>query len=136
VEVDAGHFEAALVNLAVNARDAMPEGGALLIAARNVSAGEARLIDPRLAGECVEIRAVDTGVGIPPEHLDKVIEPFFTTKPPGKGTGLGLAISYDIIVQGHGGTLEFNSEEGKYTEFVMTLPKRAASAGAPVKEVA
>ncbi len=73
---------------------------------------------------------------MPASIRGKVFNPFFTSKPPGKGTGLGLAISYDIIVQGHGGTLEFNSEEGKYTEFVMTLPKRAASAGAPVKEVA
>lgn len=132
VEVDAGHFEAALVNLAVNARDAMPEGGALLIAARNVSAGEARLIDPRLAGECVEIRAVDTGVGIPPEHLDKVMEPFFTTKPPGKGTGLGLSQVYGLVT-GAGGVLLVDSAPGEGTTVSLYIPRARVEAriGAP-----
>jgi PAS domain S-box-containing protein len=132
VEIDASHFEAALVNLAVNARDAMPDGGALMIAARNVTAGEARLIDPRLAGECVEIRAVDTGTGIAPEHLDKVMEPFFTTKPPGKGTGLGLSQVYGLVT-GAGGIMLLDSAPGEGTTVSLYLPRARVDAriGAP-----
>jgi predicted ATPase/signal transduction histidine kinase len=72
----------------------------------------------------VEIRVWDNGGGIPEALRDKVFTPFFTTKPPGQGTGLGLSLSYDIIFNGHGGMLEFESREGDYTEFVVTLPKK------------
>ncbi|NEP55490.1 MAG: AAA family ATPase [Symploca sp. SIO2G7] len=71
----------------------------------------------------VELRIRDNGNGIPPEILDKIFHPFFTTKPPGKGTGLGLSISHDIIVQGHQGQFQVETEEGSYTEFIITLPK-------------
>jgi histidine kinase len=75
----------------------------------------------------VEIRIRDNGTGIPESIREKIFNPFFTSKPTGQGTGLGLAIGHDIIVQGHGGTLDFTSEEWKYTEFVVTLPRRVPS---------
>ncbi|MBN1543256.1 hypothetical protein JW992_14035 [candidate division KSB1 bacterium] len=71
----------------------------------------------------VEVRIRDNGRGIPDAIRDKVFHPFFTTKPSGQGTGLGLSISYDIIVQGHNGQLTFDSKEGKYTEFIIRLPR-------------
>ena len=74
-------------------------------------------------GNQLEIRIRDNGNGIPSEVLDKIFNPFFTTKPTGEGTGLGLSISHDIIVQGHQGQLEVETEEGNYTEFIITLPK-------------
>lgn len=72
-----------------------------------------------------EIRVRDNGTGIPAQAKEKIFTPFFTTKPPGQGTGLGLSISHDIVVQGHGGTMTFTSEEGAGTEFVVALPKQA-----------
>jgi signal transduction histidine kinase len=80
-------------------------------------------------GDRVEIRVRDNGAGIPAAVREKVFNPFFTTKPPGEGTGLGLSISYDIVVQRYGGTFAFESEEGMYTEFCVTLPKRPMSTG-------
>ena len=71
----------------------------------------------------VEIRIRDNGSGIPANIRDKLFNPFFTTKPTGEGTGLGLSISYDIIVKQHSGNITFESEEGKYTEFIITLSK-------------
>jgi signal transduction histidine kinase len=71
----------------------------------------------------VEIRIRDNGKGIPPEVLDKVFNPFFTTKPPGQGTGLGLSLSYDIVVQEHRGSLVVDSKVGEYAEFIITIPK-------------
>ena len=74
-------------------------------------------------GDKIEIRIRDNGLGIPQHIVDKIFNPFFTTKPAGQGTGLGLSISYDIIVQEHGGELRVETEEGKFTEFVVRLPK-------------
>jgi signal transduction histidine kinase len=74
-------------------------------------------------GDSVEIRIRDNGNGIPPEVRDKIFHPFVTTKPAGAGTGLGLSISYDIVVQEHKGQLNVETEEGEYTEFIITLPK-------------
>ncbi len=74
-------------------------------------------------GNRIEIRIFDNGNGIPKKNLDKIFEPFFTTKPPGEGTGLGLSLSYDIIVQGHHGSIQVESKEGHFTEFIVTLPK-------------
>jgi signal transduction histidine kinase len=71
----------------------------------------------------VEIRIRDNGAGIPPSVRDKIFNPFFTTKPPGEGTGLGLSISHEII-ETNGGTLAFDTAEGMYTEFLVTLPRR------------
>src|SRR5205814_463242 len=74
-------------------------------------------------GEAVEVRIRDNGTGIPTEIKDKLFQPFFTTKPTGEGTGLGLSISYDIVAQQHGGTIEVESEVGKFTEFTVRLPR-------------
>ncbi|HAJ61698.1 MAG TPA: serine/threonine protein kinase, partial [Cyanobacteria bacterium UBA8543] len=74
-------------------------------------------------GEAVEICIRDNGIGMPPEVIDKIFNPFFTTKPTGEGTGLGLSLTHDIIVGQHGGTLQVESEPGVYTEFIFTLPK-------------
>jgi signal transduction histidine kinase len=80
----------------------------------------------RSLGDRVEIKVRDNGMGIPPELREKIFHPFFTTKPAGEGTGLGLSISHDIIVKQHGGTIEVQSEIGKYTEFRIILPRTAA----------
>jgi two-component system NtrC family sensor kinase len=75
-------------------------------------------------GNAIEIRVRDNGVGIPPENLQRLFQPFFTTKPTGEGSGLGLSISYDIITQQHGGTITVDSEVGAFTEFAIRLPRR------------
>jgi two-component system NtrC family sensor kinase len=105
---DKNQLQQVLINLALNACEAMPDGGTLMLA---TSAAAGRIV----------IEVADTGCGIKKEHLDKVLEPFFTTKPVGKGTGLGLSVSYGIVQQ-HGGTLEVESQEGKGTTFKVTLP--------------
>jgi two-component system NtrC family sensor kinase len=74
-------------------------------------------------GAAVEIRVRDNGVGIPADIKDKLFQPFFTTKPTGEGTGLGLSISWDIVTQGHGGTIEVDSDPGRFTEFTVRLPR-------------
>jgi hypothetical protein len=96
------------LNLFLNARDAMPRGGWLAVTTR---------VDRQDA--VVEVS--DTGVGIPPEHLGRIYDPFFTTKPEGRGTGLGLSVTYGIV-QEHGGTLICESEPGHGTRFRLTLP--------------
>jgi len=88
----------------------------------------------RNLGNEVEIRVRDNGAGIPPEHRDKLFQPFFTTKPTGEGTGLGLSISYDIVTQQHGGTIEVDSVAGEFTEFTIRLPRRT-TAGADLAAV-
>ncbi|MEP6617432.1 MAG: ATP-binding protein, partial [Ginsengibacter sp.] len=70
----------------------------------------------------VEIRVKDNGIGIPPELIDKIYQPFFTTKPSGEGTGLGLSLSYDLISKEHGGSIQVNTEPGEYAEFIIFLP--------------
>jgi signal transduction histidine kinase len=77
-------------------------------------------------GDRVEIRIRDNGSGIPHEVKDKMFNPFFTTKPPGEGTGLGLSLSYDIIVKQHAGSIEVDTQPGEFTEFRVTLPRKAA----------
>jgi signal transduction histidine kinase len=113
VEVDPAQFELALLNLAENAADAMPGGGGVLrIEAENV----AHLRDPEtgLEGDYVAVRVIDTGTGIPADLLGRVVEPFFTTKPPGQGTGLGLSHAYGFAKQS-GGALAIASEVGRGT---------------------
>ncbi|WP_375770489.1 AAA family ATPase [Archangium gephyra] len=85
-------------------------------------------VTTRELGDRVEIRVWDNGVGILAAHRDKIFNPFFTTKPAGQGTGLGLSISHEIVVQGNGGTLTLETEEGKFSEFVVTLPRRTQQA--------
>ena len=70
----------------------------------------------------VKITVKDNGLGIPDDIKEKIMQPFFTTKPTGEGTGLGLSLSYDIVVKGHGGTISVESKEGEYTEFVISIP--------------
>jgi len=84
----------------------------------------------RELGESIEIGVRDNGIGIPPEHREKVFQPFFTTKPTGEGTGLGLSISYEIVTQQHGGTITVDSKVGGFTEFTIRLPRRARAAAA------
>lgn len=79
-------------------------------------------VTTKKTGNAVEIRISDNGTGIPKSVIDKIFQPFFTTKPTGEGTGLGLSLSYDIVTKGHGGTLQVASEEGRFTEFIIQLP--------------
>jgi two-component system NtrC family sensor kinase len=123
--LDPGEFEAALLNLAVNARDAMPNGGRLTFVSRNAQLGEAdiaRLGLSLLPGPYVEITIEDTGAGMAPDVLARVYEPFFTTKEVGKGTGLGLSQVYGFVQQSGGGIL-IRSERGKGTSVTLYLPR-------------
>ncbi|MBA9077136.1 MULTISPECIES: sensor histidine kinase [Rufibacter] len=79
-------------------------------------------VSTRRVGNSLEITVQDNGLGVPQQVLDKIFQPFFTTKPTGQGTGLGLSLSYDIITKGHGGELKINTREGEFAEFIITLP--------------
>ena len=79
-------------------------------------------VSTTLKGKYLEIKVIDNGTGMPDEIKEKILLPFFTTKPTGEGTGLGLSMSYDIVVKGHGGKLEVNTKEGEFTEFIVYLP--------------
>jgi two-component system cell cycle sensor histidine kinase/response regulator CckA len=133
VKVDIGQFEQVIVNLAVNARDAMPSGGELTVRTRNVPEAESRTYPYRelSPADYVLVEVEDTGSGIAPDILKKIFEPFFTTKEVGKGTGLGLSMVYGIIKQ-TGGYIFCESEVGKGTTFRIFLPRHAAE----VKKVA
>ena len=122
VMVDIAELETALVNLVINARDAMPEGGKITVAARNQAFG-----GTADNGDYVAISVSDSGVGIAPDLLDKVFDPFFTTKPIGKGTGLGLSQVHGFAHQA-GGTVKVTSELGKGTQVTILLPREHASA--------
>jgi signal transduction histidine kinase/ActR/RegA family two-component response regulator len=123
VRVDRSQLESALVNLAVNARDAMPDGGRLILDVRNRPlSGEA---SPQASGinqDCVAISVVDTGTGMSPAVLQRVFEPFFTTKESGKGTGLGLSMVYGFVQQS-GGHIEIDSTPGEGTTIRIFLPR-------------
>jgi signal transduction histidine kinase len=97
------------LNLFLNARDAMPRGGWLTVSTR-------------IEGANVAVELADTGVGIPAEHLARIYDPFFTTKPDGRGTGLGLSVTYGIV-QEHGGVLSCESALGQGTRFKLLLPR-------------
>ncbi|MCF1467687.1 response regulator [Agrobacterium vitis] len=124
VKADLSQFEQVLINLCVNARDAMPQGGNITISTRNVTGVEAAAYNHRgLPHEdFVLIEVADRGTGIAPEILDKIFEPFFTTKDVGKGTGLGLAMVYGIVKQS-GGYIYLESEVGEGTTFRIFLPR-------------
>ncbi|HEY7764071.1 MAG TPA: PAS domain-containing protein, partial [Aestuariivirgaceae bacterium] len=124
VKIDVNQFEQVIVNLAVNARDAMPKGGRLTVRTANVTMEESRTIRPDVipAGEYVLCEIEDTGTGMPPEVVDKIYEPFFSTKDVGKGTGLGLSTVYGIVKQ-TGGFIFCESEVGKGTRFRIYLPR-------------
>lgn len=124
VKVDVSQFEQVIVNLAVNARDAMPDGGKLSVRTANVSAEEAAqgAYKGMPVADYVKIEISDTGTGIPAEIREKIFEPFFSTKEVGKGTGLGLSTVYGIIKQ-TGGFIYVDSELGKGTSFQIFLPR-------------
>jgi two-component system cell cycle sensor histidine kinase/response regulator CckA len=124
VKADIGQFEQVVVNLAVNARDAMPEGGDLVVRTRNVTADEAKSFGYRelTPADYVMLEVEDSGTGIEPDVLKKIFEPFFTTKEVGKGTGLGLSMVYGIIKQ-TGGFIFCDSAVGKGTTFRIFLPR-------------
>jgi len=121
--VDQGMIDQVLLNLVVNSRDAMPEGGRLVIETgeRTLSEAEAQRILDASPGEYAWIRVADTGCGIAPEQLARIFEPFFTTKEPGKGTGLGLATVFGIVKQ-HGGFVQVRSRVGVGTTVEVHLP--------------
>jgi len=122
---DANQVELAIINLAINGRDAMPGGGMLTVSSRTAAAAAGALAE----GDYVVIGVTDHGVGIPAEHLDKVFDPFFTTKPIGKGTGLGLSQVYGIARQS-GGAARVESVEGQGATVEIWLPRTQAP-GAP-----
>jgi len=128
VKADLHQFEQVVINLAVNARDAMPEGGKLTIQTANVSQEESAELGYQVMqpGEYVLCEVSDTGTGIPPDVMEKIFEPFFSTKEVGKGTGLGLSTVYGIIKQ-TGGFIFPESEPGKGSVFRIYLPRHAAA---------
>jgi PAS domain S-box-containing protein len=129
VEVDPNQLENSILNLAVNARDAMPDGGRLVIETANVrlEEGAAPFGDGALTGACVALRVSDSGSGMEPATLERVFEPFFTTKDVGKGTGLGLSMVYGFARQS-GGHVGITSEPGEGTEVAMYFRRLAVSA--------
>ena len=135
VKVDVSQFEQVIVNLAVNARDAMPDGGKLTVRTANVTTEEATQLAYKgmPAAEYVRIDITDTGTGIPPEIIDKIFEPFFSTKEVGKGTGLGLSTVYGIVKQ-TGGFVYVDSEPGKGTSFRIFLPRHHPEAEVAIPE--
>ena len=131
VRADAGMLDQVLMNLVVNASDAMSGGGLLLVETteRRISEADLRAVPEAKAGVYACVRVADTGAGISPENLARVFEPFFTTKDPGKGTGLGLATVFGIVKQ-HGGFLKVDSKVGLGTSVEVFLPAGEASESA------
>jgi two-component system cell cycle sensor histidine kinase/response regulator CckA len=132
VRADPGQLEQVIVNLAVNARDAMAEGGTLILQTYAVSTDDVRRMGSEILpiGDYTALRVTDTGSGIPQHLLAKIFEPFFTTKEVGKGTGLGLSTVYGIVKQS-GGFIFAESTEGQGTSFTLYLPVHRAEAAAP-----
>jgi PAS domain S-box-containing protein len=132
VEGDAGQLEHTLLNLCINARDAMPGGGTL-----RIETGRVSLLTPETYGTAkappgtyVSLNVSDTGTGIPAENLSRIFEPFFTTKEPGKGSGMGLAMVYGIV-KNHGGWIDARSAFGRGTTFRILLPASPEATAAP-----
>jgi two-component system, cell cycle sensor histidine kinase and response regulator CckA len=132
--VDQGQFEQVVINLVVNARDAMPAGGRLTIRTRSVTLAEPyrRGHETVPAGEYVLVEVADNGVGIPPAHLERVFEPFFSTKEVGSGTGLGLSTVYGIVRQ-TGGFVFVDSVPGCGSNFQIYLPRCRATEPVPIQ---
>ena len=129
---DRGQLSSALLNLAINARDAMLDGGRLTLTTRNVVFGvrEAVAVGAGYAGDYVEIEIADNGSGIPQAILERIFDPFFSTKEVGKGTGLGLSMVFGFVKQSGGG-IKVASDEGRGTIFTLYLPKAEVSARRP-----
>lgn len=123
VQADAGMIEQVLVNLVVNAQDAMPHGGQLVISTESIcfARADTQVHPEARAGEFICLSVTDAGTGIAPEHLPHIFEPFYTTKDVGKGTGLGLATVYGIVKQ-HSGWIEVSSQPGSGSTFSIFLP--------------
>ncbi len=123
VVVDPGQFEQVVLNLVLNARDAMPGGGTIRIELDDemIEAQDGAADPMAMSGRYVRLKVSDTGVGIPPEQVERIFEPFFTTKDQGKGTGLGLSTVYGIVQQ-HGGWVDVETHVGHGTSFVVHLP--------------
>ncbi|MBI2952250.1 response regulator, partial [bacterium] len=135
VQANLTQLQQVITNLAVNARDAMPEGGGLRVRLSHLRLGPGQqpLLPEMEAGDWVVWAVSDTGAGMPPEVIKHIYEPFFTTKPPGQGTGLGLAQVYGIVKQ-HGGHIDVKSRVGEGTAFTIYLP-RIVEAEAPVRQL-
>ena len=137
VKADISQFEQVIVNLAVNARDAMPNGGKLDVRTANVDAAEAARMQYKgmPAADYVLVEVADTGTGIPPDIIDKIFDPFFSTKEVGKGTGLGLSTVYGIVKQ-TGGFVYPDSSPGRGTTFRIFLPRHVPEAAEEAIDVA
>jgi PAS domain S-box-containing protein len=132
VSIDIPEFELTLVNLVVNARDAMPDGGSITLSAENVALHGGETAEG-IKGEFVALTIKDAGAGIPPEILPKIFEPFFTTKSPDKGTGLGLSQAYGFARQS-GGAISVRSTVGQGTQVTLYLPRSHAPVVAAIPE--
>ncbi len=136
-ETDPGEFQDTILNLAINARDAMPDGGRLLLETRNQYLdADYAVLNPEIeAGDYVQLMLSDTGTGIDGETLKHIFEPFFTTKPEGKGTGLGMAMVYSFVKR-YGGYIKIYSEPGIGTSMHLYLPRsRASESSIEIKHV-
>lgn len=133
VTADAGQILQALLNLGLNARDAMPQGGTLTLAAANECFTDADAVAPRKAGEFIRFTVSDSGEGMAPEVVHRVFEPYFTTKDLSRGPGLGLSITAALVAE-HSGWLEVQSEAGRGSAFSILLP-RGVAAPAPKKQI-
>jgi two-component system, cell cycle sensor histidine kinase and response regulator CckA len=124
IKADLNQLEQVIVNLAVNARDAMPDGGTLTIRTRNIPTAESHRFKEQgfKPGDYVLVEVTDTGTGMPPDVLEKIFEPFFSTKEVGKGTGLGLSTVYGIVKQ-TGGYIYVDSKPGEGTTFRILMPR-------------
>jgi two-component system cell cycle sensor histidine kinase/response regulator CckA len=133
VRADPSQLGQVIMNLVVNARDAMPRGGKLTLMTRRVTSADVRAMRSEIVpvGDYTALIVEDTGLGIAPEHLGKIWEPFFTTKEQGRGTGLGLSTVYGIVKQS-GGFIFADSELGKGTRFTIYLPVHYGAPAAPV----
>ncbi|WP_198157013.1 PAS domain-containing protein [Aquincola tertiaricarbonis] len=134
IHADPSQFDTALVNMAVNARDAMDGEGRLTLGVRRVRGIPSMRAQPAVPGDYVAVWLADTGQGISPEHLDTIFEPFFTTKPVGLGTGLGLSQVFGFAKQSHG-EIHVDSRPGEGARFTLYLPQQAEPGrGLPVEE--
>ena len=130
IYVDASQLDSALVNLALNARDAMPQGGRIAISARACHLQSDPARPGQQAGRYIAFKVADSGRGMPPEVLARALEPFYTTKPPGRGSGLGLSMVYGFVQQS-GGQLRIDSRPGHGTEVELYLPLATSPAAEP-----